>query len=424
MRRAAADPDRPAVVGPCGPVSFGELAERARRRAEALADSGVAAGQGVVCADEDPSAVLVSLVAADLLGAAAIVTEPAWPDAVADAAVTAARALVDRHGKAASLVVFSSGSTGLPHPIARTRRSWTFSFPTFSALTGIGADDTVLIPGRLSGSLFLYGALHALTMGAAVHPLPTWSPGLAAEAAASTTAVHLVPTMLAGLVERIDPAASRLRVAVCAGAHLDQPVESAARSAGVQVIDYYGAAELSFVAIRRPGLAPGRLRIFPEVEADVRDGVIWARSPYLALGVDQDAEGFASVGDHGVHHDDGTLTVLGRGDAAITSGGATIAPEAVEGVLRTAPGVQDVAVVGSPHPRLGQVVVAVVEVRPDHPLSLPVLRSTATEQLPPAQRPRVWYAVDQLPRTGSGKVARALVGAGLRDGSLGARVLA
>ncbi|MFD2080055.1 long-chain acyl-CoA synthetase [Actinopolymorpha cephalotaxi] len=422
-RRAAAEPDRPALVGASGTVSYGELAARAETRSEALAASGVAAGHAVVCAESEPADLLAAVLAADLLEAAAVVADADWPDAVRESAVDAARALVDRHGTAVSLVVFTSGSTGTPRPVARSRRSWTFSFPTFSALTGVGAQDTVLVPGRLSGSLFLYGALHALTVGAAVHALPSWSPIEAARACASCTAVHLVPSMLAELLDRLDPATSRLRTVVCGGAHLDPGVRAAAVEAGVEVVDYYGAAELSFVAIRRPGLPPDRLRPFPEVAVDVRDGVIWARGPYLALGLDRDPDGFATVGDHGVRHDDGTLSVHGRGDAAITTGGATVVAEAVEHVLRQVPGVAEVACVGTPHERLGQVVAAVVEPRPDRAPALAELRAAAASGLPATDRPRLWYAVDRLPRTPAGKVARAEVGAGLRDGTLGARVL-
>ncbi|GAA2756600.1 class I adenylate-forming enzyme family protein [Actinopolymorpha rutila] len=421
-RRAAAEPDRSALVGASGTVSYGELAARAERRAEALAAAGVAAGHAVLCAEPDPADLLAGVLAADLLEAAAVVADADWPDAVRKPATDAARALVDRHGSAVSLVVFTSGSTGTPRPVARTRRSWTFSFPTFSALTGVGAHDTVLVPGRLSGSLFLYGALHALTMGAAVHALPSWSPADAARACEACTAVHLVPSMLTELLDRLDPA-GRLRTVVCGGAHLDPGVRAAAAAAEVEVVDYYGAAELSFVAIRRPGLPPDRLRPFPEVEVDVRDGVIWARGPYLALGLDRDSDGFATVGDHGVRHDDGTLSVHGRGDAAITTGGATVVAEAVEHVLRQVPGVAEVACVGTPHDRLGQVVAAVVEPRPDHAATLAELRAAAAAGLPATDRPRLWYAVDRLPRTPGGKVARAEVGASLRDGTLGARVL-
>ncbi|WP_020573216.1 class I adenylate-forming enzyme family protein [Actinopolymorpha alba] len=421
-RRAAADPHRPAVVGPAGVLSFGELAARASRRAEELAASGVGPEDAVVTTDEDAAGLLVDLVAADLLGAAAVVTDATWPADLRTGAVEAARSAVERIPKSACLAVFTSGSTRTPRPVVRTRESWTFSFPTFSALTGIGADDTVLIPGRLSGSLFLFGALHALTMGAAIHPLPHWSPELAVRAAASCTAVHVVPPMLASLADRLAPEHSRLRLAVCGGAHLDPRVEEAASKAGLAVIDYYGAAELSFVAIRRPGRPAGQLRAFPGVEVDLRDGVIWARSPYLALGLDCDPEGFASVGDHGVLDDNGTLTVLGRAGAAITSGGSTISPEAVESTLRQVPGVADLAVVGRPHAQLGEVVVAVVEPSAGTDVPLTALRAAAA-QLARAQRPRLWYAVNRLPRTGSGKVARARVLAGLADGTLGVQAL-
>jgi long-chain acyl-CoA synthetase len=423
VRRAAAQPDRPAVVGPAGDLSFGDLATRARTTAERLTTSGIGPGDCVPLVDDDPTRLLVEIVAVDLIGAVAVVTGADWPDEVRAEAVAAARTDVARHGRTACLAVFTSGSAGAPRPVVRSRQSWTYSFPPFSAVVGIGAGDTVLIPGAMSASLFLYGALHALTVGAAVHPLPRWSAALAAQATGSCSAVHLVPAMLSSLVECLDPATSRLRLAVCAGAHLDPALDQAAAGAGVEVVDYYGAAELSFVAIRRPGAPAGRMRAFPDVEVEVRDGVIWARSPYLALGLDRDQAGYATVGDHGSLDAAGTITVEGRAGLAITTGGSTVAPEAVEQAVRQAPGVADVAVIGAPHPALGEIVVALVEAVPGSGVALPALRAIAAARLPKAQRPRRWYLVDRLPRTGSGKVARSRVATGFTDGTLVVRAL-
>src|SRR5690606_7594717 len=112
IRRAAAQPDRPAVTGPCGPVSFGELAARGRARADELAARGVGPGQQVVTSDGDVVALLVDLLAADLLGAATVVTVARWPDSVRAAAVQAAASAAAPHGDDVCLVVFTSGSTG------------------------------------------------------------------------------------------------------------------------------------------------------------------------------------------------------------------------------------------------------------------------------------------------------------------------
>lgn len=192
-------------------MTFGELADHARSQADQVDDF-------VVCQSEDPLAVLVALIAADFAGSVAVLTDPSWPAGVRTSALNAARDAVSGTRDGTRLVVFTSGTTATPRPIVRTTTSWTWSFPTFSAYTGIGPDDTVLVPGRLSFSLFLFGALHALTMGAAIHPLPRWSRGIGAEAAKNCTAVHVVPTMLPTFVS--EP--GTLRLAASAGAHLDQ----------------------------------------------------------------------------------------------------------------------------------------------------------------------------------------------------------
>lgn len=110
------------------------------------------------------------------------------------------------------------------------------------------------------------------------------------------------------------------------------------------------------------------------------------------------------------------LRLRGRGDGAIQTGGATVVPEDVEEVLRSVRGVGDVVVVGSPHPDLGAVVTAIVEVGAGTPPSRATLEAVARGGLAAAQQPRRWYAVGSLPRTSAGKPARGLLTARLADG--------
>ncbi|GAB3419668.1 hypothetical protein GCM10027569_46880 [Flindersiella endophytica] len=377
----------------------------------------------MVLDDADPKALITGLLAADLAGVAAIVVDHAWPKPVRHAAVAEADRLLAKYGSDIRLVVFTSGSTGTPKPVVRTSTSWTHSYPTFSAITGVEEHDTVLIPGRMSGSLFLFGAIHALTMGAAVHLLPQWSARQAARAARECTVVHVVPSMLAALAAEGVQTQSKLRLAICGGAELAPDVEGAVTEAGIEVVEYYGAAELSVVGVRTAGSPPGRFRVFPGVEAVVKDGLLWAKSPYLAASALRDADGFASVGDRAEALDDGKFLVGGRTGQAITSGGVTVQPDGVERVLRGLPFVADVVVVGVPHAELGEVVAAVIEPTDGLSPGLGALRTAVAGSLPAAERPRRWYLIDRLPRTGSGKLAHAQVRSGLADGTLEARPL-
>jgi o-succinylbenzoate---CoA ligase len=121
--------------------------------------------------------------------------------------------------------------------------------------------------------------------------------------------------------------------------------------------------------------------------------------------------GWFRTDDIGVLDDSGALTVLGRVDDAISTGGLTVLPQLVEAALATHPAVADCAVFGVPDHRLGQRVVAAVVVASGcaEPV-LAELRSHVAQTLDPAAAPREIHVVDQLPRRGIGKVdRRALV---------------
>ncbi|MEK6443353.1 AMP-binding enzyme [Pseudonocardia sp. T1-2H] len=162
------------------------------------------------------------------------------------------------------------------------------------------------------------------------------------------------------------------------------------------------------------------------MELDVRDGVLRLRSPlafdgYLRGGELEPAPEWSSVGDRVELRGDGTLVVHGRDSATISSGGRLVSAEEVEAVLRAVPGVDDVLVTGTPHPRLGALVTAVVEA--DTAPALAELRAAARAALEPGKRPRRWLRTKALPRTASGKPARALVAEQLADGTLAAEPL-
>lgn len=419
VRLTASGPaDQPAVTGAGRTLTHGEL------RALAAAEAGrYRPGERVPVCDPDPVRVLGTVLAAHRAGATPVVVDPAWPTGQIREGLRLARAgeVVLSDGEPLGWIGFTSGSAGTPRPIGRTASSWADSFPLVSGWTGIGTGRRVLVPGSLASSLFLFGALHALSAGAHVLAPGRWEP----ERLPTVDAVHCVPAMLADLAGRADLAGTGAvpAVAVCGGAAIPDRVRRAARDRGITVLDYYGATELSFVAWRS---ADGRLLPFPGVEIEVRDGEIWARGRYLSRGyvaevggpLRFDDAGFASVGDLGALNPDGSLAIHGRGDGTILTGGAPVLPEDVEAVLRAVDGVRDVVVFGTPHERLGAVVTAVVEPARDGGAGLAALRRAAGARLAGPQRPRLWYAVDRMPRTGSGKPARQAIVDGLSDGTL------
>ncbi|MBD5787205.1 AMP-binding protein [Cellulosimicrobium terreum] len=449
----AADPTargRLALRTPDRTRTYAELAADVRAGARLLRASGTVPGDLVAVSLPDPVDLLTALLAIDRVGATPLVCDPAWsrPQRAEVLRTVAPRTFlevplprgthVDDPDATGGLVPrpepddlawagFSSGSTGRPRAVVRSRSSWTASFDHVTRLTGALPADTVLVPGSLASSLYCFAAVHTLALGACAYL--TRTPAETTAALASSDVVHLVPQVLDDVVDAVAAGApSRLRHAVVGGASLRAGARERAAALGVDVLAYYGAVELSFVAHDPDGTG---LRPFPEVDVDVRPvpaattGEVWVRSPWVAHGYLARATGplrrdgaWCTVGDladlratpapgHATRPATGPdrLVLRGRGDGAILTGGATVVPEDVEVVLRTVPGVRDVVVVGTPHRRFGSVVTAVVECDP-RPGLRAHLERVSRSALAPAQRPRRWYGTTALARTPSGKPAR------------------
>jgi O-succinylbenzoic acid--CoA ligase len=117
--------------------------------------------------------------------------------------------------------------------------------------------------------------------------------------------------------------------------------------------------------------------------------------------------GWFLTNDIGALNDSGVLSVLGRADDAISSGGLTVLPQLVEAALSTHPAVRDCAVFGVADDRLGQRVVAAVVLADGCPApTLAALRSHVAQALDVTAAPREVHVVDALPTRGIGKVDR------------------
>ncbi|MDQ0892730.1 AMP-binding enzyme [Agromyces ramosus] len=373
-------------------VRYGELARSVDAAALPPGDGAIGCPAGT-----DP-VVLITTVLAGLKRGRPVLVGAAQADRLASA--------LPPGTELALLTSGSSDPTGAPRVVARTSTSWLASAEPLARLAALRAEDRIAVTGPLHVSMHLYAALHALWLGASV-----------GDALADATAMHVTPTRLARLLEhRALP-----QKVIVAGAALSPSLRTAAAGRGIRLTEYYGAAELSFVlAGRGGGLAP-----FPGVEVELRPDAagdeLWARSPYLALGVigggmlRRDDDGFATVGDLAEPAEDGSFRVLGRGEAAITTAGATVLAEQLEARIVGLPGVVAAGVVGEPHELLGERIVAVVELADG--VDLAGVVAAARAGLSPAELPRRWF-VHAVPLTASGKVARGVLREALTAGTL------
>ena len=245
-------------------------------------------------------------------------------------------------------------------------------------------------------------------------------PVLADRADAETVAgsgcahVSLVPTQLHRLLLEVlgsgpaRPLAGYSSV-LLGGAPAPASLLDAARAAGVPVVTTYGMTETCGGCVY-DGVPLDGVQV--EIRADEEaEGRIWIGGPVLFSGYLGQPDGLAALrdgwfrtGDLGRLDASGRLTVRGRADDVINTGGHKVVPGEVAAVLQDCPGVRDVAVVGQPDPEWGERVVAVVApADPADPPTLELLRLHVRERLPRYAAPSRVVMVDAVPMLPSGK---------------------
>ncbi|MGY4654037.1 o-succinylbenzoate--CoA ligase [Mycobacterium sp. URHB0021] len=311
-----------------------------------------------------------------------------------------------------AVVVSTSGSTGIPKGAMLTGRALTASAEaTHRRLGGPGQWLLALAAHHVAGLQVLVRSVVAGTAPVAV-PAGFDTAELSSAIAsmghgrryASLVAVQLVKALT-------DPAATAalasLDAVLIGGGPMPAGLSERAAAAGISVVRTYGMSETAGGCVY-DGLALDGVRV------RIDDGRVVLGGATLAMGYRNPAvpDPFAEPGwfrtdDLGAVDDSGILTILGRVDDAISTGGLTVLPQLVEAALATHPAVADCAVFGVPDDRLGHRVVAAVVVPPGRATpTLDELRSHVARTLDSTAAPREFHVLDELPRRGIGKVDR------------------
>jgi fatty-acyl-CoA synthase len=120
-------------------------------------------------------------------------------------------------------------------------------------------------------------------------------------------------------------------------------------------------------------------------------------------------EGWMKTGDLAYRDKEGFFYMVGRGDDMIKSGAEKISPAEIEQVIASMPEVADVVVIGIPDKKWGQVPKAIVARKRDMEIKEEDIIKVCKSELAGYKKPKSVVIVDELPKTGAGKVDRALI---------------
>jgi o-succinylbenzoate---CoA ligase len=352
-------------------------------------------------------------VRAALDGVRPLAVLPAGPPAVVAAARAALRP-EEPLEPGADLVVVTSGSTGTGRavllPAAALRAS---AAATHERLGGPGNWLLLLPVSAIAGLQVLCRSLLAGTPATVPGDGDSLA-GAVARMPAGRRYTALVPTQLRRFLDTDPDALRSLDAVLVGGAATDAALLARARAEGVGVVTSYGMTETAGGCVYDGHPLDG-------VTVRIGEGVELA-GPTLALGyrldpaatADSFVDGWFRTRDAG-SLDDGRVTVHGRLDDVVISGGANVAPAAVEAALREHPDVADAVVFGHPDPEWGQRVVAAVVPAPGAAPSLETLRPWVADRLGVPAAPRTLQVVDAFPLLHTGKPDRRALAEAVRD---------
>jgi acyl-CoA synthetase (AMP-forming)/AMP-acid ligase II len=455
-------PDRLAATMGADELTFAQLDAGANQMARTLAAAGVRRGDRVAWWGETSLAAMPIFGAAAKLGAAFMpvnarlgideageVLEYARPtitivdDVHADppfASVAQAALFADAAAQPAADVVdasldesdthvvfFTSGSTGRSKGVVLSHRaSYLRSFPNLIT-DWTGATVCMFPLFHMSGWSM---ALNAWQMRLPVHlAAPEATVLLETTERRRATRLYCLPAVWSRVLEadRSPFDLSSLRECDTGTSATPPELLRAIKDAfpGTATRIYYGSTEAGPASLlgdadlaRKPGSVG-----LPAPGVDLRlaaDGEVCVRSSFLMDGYFEAPEataealqdGWYHTGDRGSLDEEGYLSIVGRARDVLRTGGETVAPGEVEQVLAAHPAVGEVAVVGLPDVRWGEVVCAVVVPAAGHAdeLTVEALRAHCEGRLATFKQPRRLEVVDTLPRTAAtGQIQRALI---------------
>lgn len=442
-------------------LDYAALSEQVARQADALQ---AAAAANICWIDDRATAAgqLVQFLAILCANRTAAVSDPDWPPAMrADihARIAAQTQAVDPASQAGAgtpfYIGFTSGSNGLPKGFRRSHGSWVRSFEICRQTFGDITSSTMLAPGRLSHSIFLFGALLGLWSGAGARLQSRFSAATALDTLArnDAAAITAVPSQLILMLElaqrRRLPAMPQVRLLMIGGApwNRSRTPDLQTLFPNARIIEFYGASETSFIAwtdsdSELPDQVVGRpfanvdLRIDTAADAlPHTPGLIYVRSPmvfsdYVTLAQQSDQPAllrdgdWLSVRDVGHLDADGRLHLRGRQQRMLLTQGKNLFPEEVENILCAHPAIDSASVQGIADAVRGVQVVAWLQL--NAPVSAAELNAWCRQRLEPYKTPRRFYVCPAAnwPQTASGKTDHKQLGLRCSDASIALTPLA
>ncbi len=342
----------------------------------------------------------------------------------------------DRTPDDTAVILYTSGTTGRPKGAELTHGTLLRNAEVAqSDLVRLKPDDVVFGGLPLFHSFGQTCTLNVtMAAGATLALLPRFEARTAVGVLKTTRATVFagVPTMYSVFLTLPEPPdLPDLKVCISGGAAL--PVEVLHRfeeKFGCPVLEGYGLSETSPVASfnrldreRKPGsigtpVTGVEMRIIDESGRPVGAGEVgeiairghnvmkgyWHKPTETAAVLS--ADGWFRTGDVGKADEDGYYFIVDRKKDLVIRGGFNIYPREIEEVLYEHPAVADAAVVGIPHPELGEEVAAVITLRPGAEVTEDELRGFVKRQVAPYKYPRVVRIVDALPKGPTGRSSR------------------
>jgi fatty-acyl-CoA synthase len=340
---------------------------------------------------------------------------------------------------ATSMIQYTSGTTGVPKAVRLSHRAIVTTARNSYARWGIGPGSRVC-PGF---PLFHVGGSGnsipgACLTGATALPLHIFKTGLTLDILERERCTSFigVPTMLIAMLE--DPSIagrdfSAMESIIVGGAPVTRDLLHRCQDAfGADVINCYGQTETCGVTASTVFDDPVAKKVETSgrplvgVSVSVRDdrgaavpigatGELFYRGPGRMTGYgsaaepNEDCDGWIGSGDLARMDTEGFVAIVGRKKEMIIRGGENLSPVEIETYMKEHPAIADVAVIGVPDARYGEVVCAVARLRPGSEVTGEAIRQWCAARISRWKVPEHVAFIDTFPMTPSGKIQKFIL---------------